>query len=497
VWLVASAGALTALEWITPIVLAGTAAMARRRRDALLLAAAAVVTFIAVSPPLHSLAHASVTGHMAQHLLIIVVAAPLVGAVLAAAPGRWRKTSPARTLFEVGVRPTAAPLVAGAVHALVVLGWHHPTLYDAAVDTWFLHGIEHLLMLSSGAWWWSAVFHHAARSSIITPALSLFGVATLCAVLGVLMMFAPEPLYGQGGTVDQQIAGALMAGIAGAVYMGSALVLFATGVHQLAEPRRGRVPAAARRGAGPGTLGSRSLMVAALVALGAAVVGYQTQGSAPQAAASPADGHDLGRELYRRDCAACHGPAGEGTFRGVSIVDTGTASVYFTLATGRMPIPHPDATIRRQAPAYTSDQINAIVDYTATFVDGPEIPTIDPAAADLARGGVHYRLHCAACHSATGIGGTQAFGREAPPVLHSTVTETAAAIVAGPGGMPAFRATFTDDEIAGVAAYVQLLQDPPTTGIAIPGGRVGEGLVAWLVGIGALLFAISWIGRRV
>jgi ubiquinol-cytochrome c reductase cytochrome c subunit len=162
-----------------------------------------------------------------------------------------------------------------------------------------------------------------------------------------------------------------------------------------------------------------------------------------------------------------------------------------------MPIPHPDATVRRQAPAYTPDQIDAIVDYTATFVDGPEIPSLDPAAADLARGGVHYRLHCAACHSATGIGGAQAFGREAPPVLDSTVAETAAAIVAGPGGMPAFRATFTDDEIAGVAAYVQLLQDPPTTGIAIPGGRVGEGLVAWLVGIGALMVAISWIGRRV
>lgn len=502
--LIATAGAFSALEWITPIALACAAALAQRTRDTVLLGAAAVVTFVAVSPPLHAAAHRSVTGHMVQHLIIIVIAAPLVGAALAAAPGRWRGLPAAHRLMMSAVRPGAAPLVAAGVHVAIVVGWHHPVLYDAAVDGWFLHGVEHMSMLVSGAWWWATVFHHASRSSILTPALSLFGVATVCAGLGVLMMFAPDPIYAQGGSEDQQIAGALMAGIAGAVYMGSALVLFATGVHRLGAPRAQRIPAGVRsagvRSAGIRSTGSKTAVVAALATAAAVGAALHVRQSVPSAAAAPAgvtDGRDVGQELYRRDCAACHGPAGEGTFRGVPMVDLGTASVYFTLSTGRMPISHPDATIRRQEPAYTPAQIDAIVEYTASFVDGPEVPVVDPSTADLARGGVHYRLHCAACHSATGIGGAQAFGREAPAVLDSTVTQTAAAIVAGPGGMPAFRATFSDEEIAGVAAYVQLLQDPPTTGVPIPGGRVGEGLVAMLFGVGALLIAITWIGRRV
>ncbi|CAN5353499.1 c-type cytochrome [soil metagenome] len=199
--------------------------------------------------------------------------------------------------------------------------------------------------------------------------------------------------------------------------------------------------------------------------------------------------------LYRRDCAACHGPAGEGSSRGVPITEVGPASVQYTLSTGRMPISSLDEPIRRGRPAYTPTEIDAIVTYTRAFVEGPEIPPLD-VSDGVARGGELYRLHCAACHSATGIGGAQAFGREAPPVFPGTSAEVAAVIAVGPAGMPSFRSTFDDREIAAITEYVELLKDPPTQGFVVPGGRVGEGLVAWLVGIGVLALFIAWIGKR-
>lgn len=496
------------VELIVPVSVTLLALNARRRRDAYLLLAAAAVLLVAVTPPVHTAAHRSVTGHMVQHLLLIVVAAPMIGMVAAGAPTRRRSVRWVRRAAAVAVRPGPAPLVAGAVHAVTVLAWHHPALYDAAVDHWAVHGLEHALLLSTGVWWWATVFHHTARSAVFAPVLSLFGVATSCAVLGVFLMFAPDPLFAQGDVGDQQLAGALMAGAAGAVYGGMAFGSIAGAVRRLGTPGRPRIPA-----------GSRSVIVISAAAAGLiALAGYGTQaetsGPAPEsshvpaadvpdvkargAAVPTADVPDVddGRELYRRDCAACHGVDGAGSFRGVPIDEVGTASVRYSLSTGRMPIARPDAAVVRGAPAYGDAEIDAIVAYTATFVDGPELPDLAAASPDLGQGGVLYRLHCAACHGSTGIGGAQAIEGTAPSVLHATADEVAAAMVAGPGGMPAFRSTFDDDDIAGVAAYVGVLQDPPTTGIPIPGGRVGEGLVAWVLGVGVLLGAVSWIGRR-
>lgn len=246
-------------------------------------------------------------------------------------------------------------------------------------------------------------------------------------------------------------------------------------------------------------------MVSLVVLLGAGgVAGLTGWVRPPAVAAQPearvaggqdegGDGEVDGRLLYLRDCASCHGPSGEGSYRGIDITERGPASVYYSLATGRMPIVEPDDAVNRSEPSYTPAEIEAIVDHTREFVSGPDVPA-PSSSVGVAEGGVLYRLHCAACHSATGIGGAMAFGREAPPVLHSSPSEVMAAMAVGPGNMPSFRGTFDDAELAGVAEYVELLQDPPTRGVPIPGGRVGEGLVAWLVGVGVLALAVVWTG---
>jgi ubiquinol-cytochrome c reductase cytochrome c subunit len=475
---------LARIDLVAPVVLVVLAATARRRRDAALLLGAAAAVLVASLPPVHHLAAGSVTGHMVQHLILVMVVAPCLGLAalgMAKRLPRTRRRLRAPLLYRL-LRQPLAPLAAGAVHAGVLIVWHLPGPYDAAVDSNLLHGAEHLSLIATGAWWWATVVHHAARRAAALAVVSLFGVATAGAALGVFMMFAPGPLYGQGGVGDQQTAGALMAGGTGAVYGGSALWIVARMVQRLATPRPARIPS-----------------TIAVVTIAVGTLALCTLAWAPPAAATdepPPDRPEtvLGEHLYRRDCASCHGPFAGGSERGMDLTSVGTASVTYVLETGRMPISHPDDVIRRRPPAYSPTEIEALVAHLDGLIDGPAASVPAPGAGDLARGGQLYRLHCAACHSAEGIGGALASQDVAPPLFEASSADVANAVLAGPGAMPSFAAAFDDTDIAGVAQYVALLDDPPRTGLTVPGGRVGEGLVAWAAGLVVLVIAARWLG---
>lgn len=253
-----------------------------------------------------------------------------------------------------------------------------------------------------------------------------------------------------------------------------------------------------------GALGA--IPVALVVALGVGGplgLGRRAQVPAPQDDTPEVrveDVEDLGAFLYGRDCTSCHGTDGSGSWRGPSLDEGGTAATYYMLATGRMPIAEPESPVRRSETHYSAEEIIAVVDHVSGLVDGPEIPVLDLDEADLALGGEVYRLHCGQCHSSTGIGGALLYGHQAPPVLQSEPTVIAAAVVSGPGAMPSFSPTgLTDEELVSVVAFVQAIQDPLDEG-GLPlgrAGRVDEGLVAWGVGLAALVLIIGWIARPV
>lgn len=214
------------------------------------------------------------------------------------------------------------------------------------------------------------------------------------------------------------------------------------------------------------------------------------------AASAPAD---LGAALYGRDCVYCHGPEGEGSPRGVPIADTGEAGAHYALVTGRMPINDPEQEPSRSEPRYTDDEIDALVAHVAAFGDGPGLPELAWEDADVARGGHLYRLHCGACHSATGIGGALAYERTAPGLLESEPSVVVAAVLAGPGAMPAFGPDgFTDQELAELVAYVDRVQSPEDRGgwAIFRSGRPDEALIALGLALPLLLVAAAWIARR-
>jgi ubiquinol-cytochrome c reductase cytochrome c subunit len=220
------------------------------------------------------------------------------------------------------------------------------------------------------------------------------------------------------------------------------------------------------------------------------------------------DGDELiaqGRELYETGCSSCHGPDGRGVVgddgreRGPSLATAGEAAAYYYLATGRMPLANSEDQPISKEPAYSPEEIEALVAYVGTLGTGPDVPDVDPDAGDLALGGEVFRANCQACHSASGVGGALSYGRAAPRLTSATPKEIASAVRVGPGEMPVFGTDLIDsDELNGLVRYVRYLGDPEDPG-GLPIGRTGpipEGFVAWLIGMVALVGLVAWIGTR-
>lgn len=132
-------------------------------------AGALLVVVLALQSPLDRLSALLFWVHMVQHLLLLVVAAPLavLGApwlpLWAGAPAFVRRGAtrlaggrPASRLFSV-LRPASTPPASFAVFLVVLWAWHLPPLYDAALRVQAVHDVEHLTFLGAGVLFWSQV----------------------------------------------------------------------------------------------------------------------------------------------------------------------------------------------------------------------------------------------------------------------------------------------------------------------------------------------------
>jgi ubiquinol-cytochrome c reductase cytochrome c subunit len=214
--------------------------------------------------------------------------------------------------------------------------------------------------------------------------------------------------------------------------------------------------------------------------------------------ARPGQGALEPKTIFLSDCAVCHGNDARGTPNGPDLRGFGRASLDYELSTGRMPLPAPDARLVRRTPRYPPPVRDALVTYVFDLAGGggPDIPAVDARHADVAQGGELFRLNCAACHAWSGHGGAL-LSREAPSTHRATPLQTAEAIRAGPGMMPAFgEAAITGTQLDDVVAYVQYIRHPSNRG-GNPLWYIGplaEGGVAWIIGLGLLLLFIRWIG---
>jgi ubiquinol-cytochrome c reductase cytochrome c subunit len=231
-----------------------------------------------------------------------------------------------------------------------------------------------------------------------------------------------------------------------------------------------------------------------------AVLGQLAWSFRPMPSRALTDQETLGKDLFQTSCTTCHGIDATGTNQAPSLRGVGSAATDFYLSTGRMPLADPNAQPQRHAPAFSSDQIAAIVAYVRTLAPGgPDIPVVDEAGGDLPLGGQLFVQNCAACHGAAAVGDSIGGGQIAPPLGEATDVQIAEAIRVGPGSMPQFgERTLTPKDVDSLARYLIWIRTNGSDGGAQLGrvGAVAEGLVALVIGLGVLLIVIRLTGSK-
>jgi putative membrane protein len=194
------------------------------------------VALVAVAPPIGDLTHELLWIHMIQHVLLVLVAAPLIALgspAFAAAwtlPARWRRHG-----IRWGRRLVGAAFLAWAVHAVTLWAWHVPALYEAALASDAVHLLEHATLTATAVLFWAAQVDATRRSRLGVAASYVFATALSSTALGMLLTVAPRPWYahyaataeafGLTALEDQQVAGLVMWIPGGAILALAALAL--------------------------------------------------------------------------------------------------------------------------------------------------------------------------------------------------------------------------------------------------------------------------------
>ncbi|MBO0861291.1 MAG: cytochrome c oxidase assembly protein, partial [Chloracidobacterium sp.] len=136
------------------------------RLASFLLGIAAIL--FAVASPLDAFAGLLLTAHMIQHLLLLMVAPPLLlyGApylpILRGLPARALKHGAGPFLASPGLqrfgRRLTHPLFCWLAFTITSLAWHTPGFYELALRSPFWHGVEHLCFLGAALlFWWPVI----------------------------------------------------------------------------------------------------------------------------------------------------------------------------------------------------------------------------------------------------------------------------------------------------------------------------------------------------
>lgn len=205
-----------------------------------------------------------------------------------------------------------------------------------------------------------------------------------------------------------------------------------------------------------------------------------------------------GYALYQEHCSSCHGFSLQGT-PGVapSLRGVGAGPVDFYLSTGRMPLSTPRDEPMRARSLFDRQEIDSLIAYVTSF-GGPQAPSADPSKGSLSLGMKEFTLHCAGCHQMVARGG-MFVGAWVPNLEQATAQQIAEAVRMGPYLMPHFDDHQIDQhDLDSIARYVLYTQHPDNAGgwSIYNIGPIPEGMVAWFLGLGALLIVARLIGER-
>jgi putative membrane protein len=196
-----------------------------------------VTLVVALDSPLERLADDWFWAHMLQHVLLMMVAAPLL---VLGAPWMpfWRPLplglrrrlarlfvkSPSLGWLRRAARVVVSPLGAWLLFDLNLAAWHIPALYDLTLRNNGVHYSEHVSFVLLGLVFWSQVLESPPFHPRLGPlGRVLYTTAGSAAswLLAIVLTFATTPLYpaqsaghhgGLSALTDQQLAAGIMLG---------------------------------------------------------------------------------------------------------------------------------------------------------------------------------------------------------------------------------------------------------------------------------------------
>ena len=197
--------------------------------------------FLALVWPLDVLGERLFSAHMAQHLLLMNVAAPLLvlgaplSAMLRALPPAWRR--PAARLV-----PRPRLVTAMLLQLFALWAWHVPSAIALALRSDPAHIAMHATLLAAALYFWTAVLR-PRESRYWAPIAALLITLKVTGMVCIVLLVQPGSVYpaygdmaaawGLSAAEDEQLGWGIMMIVGTLSYLGAAVALAASWLGRL------------------------------------------------------------------------------------------------------------------------------------------------------------------------------------------------------------------------------------------------------------------------
>jgi cytochrome c oxidase assembly factor CtaG len=210
---------------------------------------------LALLSPIDTLASYLLSMHMVQHLMLVMLIPVLLLIANPLSFTLWGMPRPVRqrvggllrrgSALRRALTALSSPGLVWLALVIVLVGWHDPRAYDAALRSDFVHNLEHLSFFAVAMlFWWHVTGAgprlHASTSTGMRIALLLITVPVTMGI-GIVIALSTRPIYLNYLTVprvlglsvmeDQRLAGAIMWIPGSMMLILAALVLIARAIN--------------------------------------------------------------------------------------------------------------------------------------------------------------------------------------------------------------------------------------------------------------------------
>jgi len=183
------------------------AAGARQRQ---IVAAGWGIAALAFISPICALSVALFSARITQHMILMLVAAPLIGWALPR--GRWKQS----------------PWWSAGAFAAAIWVWHMPAPYEATFRSTATYWSMHVSLFGTAIWLWRDLLNHRSEETLTVIAAGLFACVQM-GLLGAVLTFSAHPWFawyvsttepwGLTQLQDQQLGGVIMWVPSGVVFL--------------------------------------------------------------------------------------------------------------------------------------------------------------------------------------------------------------------------------------------------------------------------------------